>query len=670
MFSYFTLFAPLLSARVIYDNGAKSRREVALNTPVSGKDLLNGNLLSNLSFYLPFFGMIGTLVLSPFIGTGIFGPMATAIMLFTVLSLLIIIGLVTGSLISPVIFFLISKQKNDVSRAMVTLLVSAMMIISLPLLRFFLDNTTGDLGLITYLPFTIAASLMMYILYGTIVAINPITGLILMLVYIMVIFVNGWWRADSLYSLSDEISSIDNTEPGSKKSRTIDVLTSVIPKKYRHLSRSIIRASIRDVEHISRLSIGVAVTIFMIFAMSSRGLFRGTNTFPEEVELAVVIFSLVISSASVIFIDASSFTIQHRDMLTLIKSAPDGARKFIIAKIIQMLYFILPVFVTIIIVLGKTGFISEGNQLPLMVIMGITLIALICISLAIYIISPVDNQEDITNFINLLFFYVISFILATAPVIVVIIFAKITNYFILFYSLILLVISIISVFIAIKGLDEMDIETLNSRYSLKFMHVVKTLSLFFIMWTILPLFSLQYLLITSDVIGFLIISSLLSLSIPLVLWRYHIMNKPVFSFRKSDTAITLKGLFLMYTVAFIMYLIVIIIDLNSNTLFMSINADIYSKTSIFILVIVVLIIEEFIFRGFIFDFSENRLDGWEIIIFSSLLFSVTHFISLISLINAFVQGMILGYVRIKTGSLSPVILLHLVYNITVLLLIL
>ncbi|MCH8909080.1 MAG: hypothetical protein IH840_18520, partial [Candidatus Heimdallarchaeota archaeon] len=263
VFSYFTLFAPLLSplGRIVYDASARSQREVAISAPVKGRDLLYGNLLSNLAFFLPFFSFIGTVSLAPFIGNGEFSGIVTAIFLFFIMTLLILIGLVTGTLISPIIFNFIGKQKSEFSRAFVTLSVSSLMIVSLPLLRYLLDQAESDssLGAIAYLPFTVASSLIVYVLYGEVIGLDPLLNIVLMLGYVVIIFIVGWITADWLYSLDEEGSTISFASRDSKKEKFLNFLVLPVPKTLRTPTMAIMKASFRDIEHMSRLTIGVAV---------------------------------------------------------------------------------------------------------------------------------------------------------------------------------------------------------------------------------------------------------------------------------------------------------------------------------------------------------------------------------------------------------------------------
>lgn len=73
------------------------------------------------------------------------------------------------------------------------------------------------------------------------------------------------------------------------------------------------------------------------------------------------------------------------------------------------------------------------------------------------------------------------------------------------------------------------------------------------------------------------------------------------------------------------------------------------------------VVEEVVFRGFVLDVASERYSDWFAIFISALLFALVH-IEAVSVINAFIGGLIYGYVRIRTGSLWPSIILHFLWN--------
>lgn len=73
------------------------------------------------------------------------------------------------------------------------------------------------------------------------------------------------------------------------------------------------------------------------------------------------------------------------------------------------------------------------------------------------------------------------------------------------------------------------------------------------------------------------------------------------------------------------------------------------------------ILEEVLFRGLIFESCRERFGRGAAVFVSAALFGLIHILP-VQVINAFVVGLILGYVYLKTNSLLSVIILHAVNN--------
>ena len=95
---------------------------------------------------------------------------------------------------------------------------------------------------------------------------------------------------------------------------------------------------------------------------------------------------------------------------------------------------------------------------------------------------------------------------------------------------------------------------------------------------------------------------------------------------------------------------------------MKINPLLYSLT----VYLVAPIAEEFVFRGFIQTRLRTVMNVFSAVLLSSALFGLTHLItgSLPTVTFAFVGGIIFGITYEKLGSLLPVIVIHIVGNLT------
>ena len=71
--------------------------------------------------------------------------------------------------------------------------------------------------------------------------------------------------------------------------------------------------------------------------------------------------------------------------------------------------------------------------------------------------------------------------------------------------------------------------------------------------------------------------------------------------------------------------------------------------------------EETLFRGLLLPLSVPRLGKWGAILMTATLFGVTH-LSPQRIVPTALLGILLGWVRLETGSLLPAVLLHLTHN--------
>jgi len=78
------------------------------------------------------------------------------------------------------------------------------------------------------------------------------------------------------------------------------------------------------------------------------------------------------------------------------------------------------------------------------------------------------------------------------------------------------------------------------------------------------------------------------------------------------------------------------------------------------------IFEEIAFRGIIFGVLQRVLGPTEALLVSALMFAILH-LSVPSMPHLFLMGLVLGWLRLRTGSLLPGMLTHFTHNLLVLL---
>ena len=75
--------------------------------------------------------------------------------------------------------------------------------------------------------------------------------------------------------------------------------------------------------------------------------------------------------------------------------------------------------------------------------------------------------------------------------------------------------------------------------------------------------------------------------------------------------------------------------------------------------------EELLFRGALFSWLRGHLSAWPTVLVTALGFAAIHSLALIMVPLAFVVGIAAGYARERAGSLTPLIIAHLLQNVVV-----
>ncbi len=83
--------------------------------------------------------------------------------------------------------------------------------------------------------------------------------------------------------------------------------------------------------------------------------------------------------------------------------------------------------------------------------------------------------------------------------------------------------------------------------------------------------------------------------------------------------------------------------------------------AVFFVAVLPAVTEEIADRGLIQEWLQKAVSPWKAIVFTSFLFGISHF-SVYSLPYLFTVGLLLGWLKWRTGSLYPSILIHFLHN--------
>src|SRR5207247_3483445 len=80
-----------------------------------------------------------------------------------------------------------------------------------------------------------------------------------------------------------------------------------------------------------------------------------------------------------------------------------------------------------------------------------------------------------------------------------------------------------------------------------------------------------------------------------------------------------------------------------------------------VVVVVQSLCEELAFRGFILSGLRRRFQPWTAVFISSFLFALSH-MNVFQFVPHFVAGVVMGFLVVRTGSVLPAMVSHLVFN--------
>jgi len=151
-----------------------------------------------------------------------------------------------------------------------------------------------------------------------------------------------------------------------------------------------------------------------------------------------------------------------------------------------------------------------------------------------------------------------------------------------------------------------------------------------------------------------------------ILWRTTARNIPISDFG----LLTLQKKDLLYGIIFLslfiileeIYMLALGLEMPEGFITFMLSEPLI--LGIISVIIIAPIIEEFLFRGFLFSqLARTRLGGWGSVCLSSLLWTIIHFqYEPLILMVLFIFGIFLGYIRMAYNSLSLPIALHAVNN--------
>lgn len=166
----------------------------------------------------------------------------------------------------------------------------------------------------------------------------------------------------------------------------------------------------------------------------------------------------------------------------------------------------------------------------------------------------------------------------------------------------------------------------------------------------------------SYLINFILIITLTSIYKKIICSRTKQPTTSIYKNSSFDGRYVLSGLIYLFIISIVLEPIQALIGANTDSYIkMFSSGEIWQN--VLLTVIIAPIVEEIFFRGIVLQGLLNRYSDGVSIVLSSLIFGVVH-LNIVQMLPAFVIGLMLGYVYVRTRrSLSTVILIHLFNNL-------
>lgn len=148
----------------------------------------------------------------------------------------------------------------------------------------------------------------------------------------------------------------------------------------------------------------------------------------------------------------------------------------------------------------------------------------------------------------------------------------------------------------------------------------------------------------------------------IIFWRSLVVQLKHFGFLMAEVwlGFLLLGVLLVVNFGYHSFIIYLMSDKGSSSEWLD-KIDLSSWAIFVLLCLLPSITEEIAFRGLIQHWLHTVLKPWRAIMLASALFTTLH-LSIVSAPYIFLLGMLLGWVKWKSRSLYPVILMHMVHN--------
>ncbi|MBN2230050.1 MAG: hypothetical protein JW779_10730 [Candidatus Thorarchaeota archaeon] len=359
--------------------------EIMLSNNVSTRDMMFGMFLGKVPSYGFLVMYAAPIILSPFalfFEVSLLGQLIMYLTIFFVaLSTLFLSNLITTAIQAKLGE---SSRGNDIAKAL-SMIVAFIVLIPMYGLMYFANSMSAVLGMDIFLlfPFTWGADIISWSviifngvgispsIFLSILKLDAIIDLLLLLSFTGLIIIIAFTSADRIFSFG--------AGPRTEKIITVGEenfflrgIRKISPGNFGILVVNMIKEFTRKMQNVSRLIYGIAISILLpVILKYGPGSF--SEEAPEVVHTIILMLTVLMLGLMLAMINGITFGgigfLESKDQLWIIRSAPNGVRKFGKARITESLLLNIPIatFPSII-----ASLIFEFTFFEMLAIMGYT----------------------------------------------------------------------------------------------------------------------------------------------------------------------------------------------------------------------------------------------------------------------------------------------------------
>ena len=336
--------------------------EIMLSNNVSTREMMFGMFMGKIPVYGLLVLYVAPIMLSPFTTSLQVGYVGQAIMylivFFVAISTLFLSTVITTAIQAKLGE---SSRGNDIAKAL-AMVVAVLVLIPMYGLMYFANSMSAALGMDVFLlfPFTWGADIISWTIINfnglgipataflDVLKLGPTIDLVLLLSFTGFIILVAYRAADRIFSFGAGPRTEKITTVG-KENLFVKGVRKVFPGAFGVLVANSIKEFTRKMQNVSRLLYGVVLSMLLPVIMNY-SLGNAPEEIPSEFRWIILMIVIIMIGIMLSMINGITFGgigfLESKDQLWIIKSAPNGARKFANARLVESLLLAIPIAVT------------------------------------------------------------------------------------------------------------------------------------------------------------------------------------------------------------------------------------------------------------------------------------------------------------------------------------